>query len=80
MLTLSTITETPSTSKTWSSSLASIEGERVLEAGAAAAANGDAQRLPLRLGLTAEQLADLLGGLVGQGDRLCWESPSLHKV
>ena len=70
MLTLSTTTATPSTSKTLSSSLALVEGERVLEAGAAAAADGDAQRLVLgALGLAAEQLADLLGGLVGEGDR-----------
>ena len=46
-----------------------VEGERVLEAGATAAANRDAQRLTLGVGLGAEQLADLLGGLVGQRDR-----------
>ena len=72
MLTLSTTTATPSTSKTWSSSLALVEGERVLEAGAAAAADGDAQRLALGVVLAAEQLADLLGRLVGEGDRLLW--------
>ena len=49
-----------------------VEGERVLEAGAAAAADGDAKRLFAAIGLTAEQLADLLGGLVGQGDRCLW--------
>ena len=49
-----------------------VEGERVLEAGAAAAADGDAQRLVLGVGLAAQQLADLLGGLVGEGDRCVW--------
>ena len=57
-----------------------VEGERVLEARAAAAADGDAKRLFAAIGLAAEQLADLLGGLVGQGDRCVWESRSLHKV
>ncbi len=52
--------------------LGAIEGERVLEAGATAAANGDAKRLFLGLALAAEQLADLLGRLVGQGDRCLW--------
>jgi hypothetical protein len=46
-----------------------VEGERVLEAGATAAADGDAKRLLGTLGLPAKQLADLLGGLVGEGDR-----------
>ena len=58
--------------------LGAVEGERVLEARAAAAADGDAQRLALGIALTAQQLADLLGRLVGQGDRLLSESPSLH--
>jgi hypothetical protein len=52
--------------------LGTVEGERVLEAGATAAANGDAQRLALGVVLTAQQLADLPGRLVGKDDRLLW--------
>jgi hypothetical protein len=43
--------------------LGAVEGERVLEARAAAAANRDAQCLALGVVLTAQQLADLLGRL-----------------
>ena len=50
--------------------LGAVEGERVLEAGAAAAANRDAQRLALGVVLAAQQLADLLGRLAGERDRL----------
>ena len=60
--------------------LGAVEGERVLEAGAAAAANGDAQGLALGVVLAAEQLADLLDGLVAEGDRRCRAYRSLHKV
>jgi hypothetical protein len=50
--------------------LGAVEGERVLEARAAAAADRDAQRLALGVALSAEQLADLLDGLAGQGHRV----------
>jgi hypothetical protein len=46
-----------------------VEGERVLESGATAAADGDAKRLGVVL-LTTKELADLAGGYVGKGDRL----------
>ena len=64
--------------------LDAIEGERVLEARAAAAADGDAKRLALGVLLGAEQLADLAGRLLGEGDG-CLRSlglgrRSLHKV
>ena len=49
-----------------------VEGEGVLEAGATAAANGDAQRLLPTLALAPEQLADLGGSLLGQDDRGFW--------
>ena len=47
--------------------LALVEREGVLEAGAAAAANGDAERLVL-LVLAREQLLELLGGDVADLD------------
>jgi hypothetical protein len=49
-----------------------VEGERVLKAGASATADGYAQSLLGPLDLTPEQLADLLGGLIGEGDRGIW--------
>src|SRR4029079_16759973 len=49
-----------------------VEGEGVLEARANAAAAGNPQRLLPAVRLRAEQLADLLGGFVGEGDRGLW--------
>ena len=63
--------------------LGAVEGQRVLEAGAAAAAHGDAQRLLVGALLAAQQSADLPGRLGGERDRVLWESQryrSLHKV
>src|SRR5262245_25947710 len=51
--------------------LGAVEGERVLEAGASTAANGDPEGLALGLVLGTEQLADLRGGLVAYGDCCC---------
>lgn len=46
-----------------------VEGERVLEARAATAADGNPQSLLAALGLAAKQLANFLGGLGTEGDR-----------
>jgi hypothetical protein len=50
--------------------LGGVEGEGVLEPGATAAANRDAQRLLGPALLLAEQVLDLRRRLVGQLDRL----------
>jgi hypothetical protein len=50
--------------------LGGVEGERVLEAGAATAADRDAQSLLGSVLLLAEQLLDLARRLVGQRDGL----------
>ena len=63
MLTLSTTTATPSILEDVVVVLGLVEGERVLEAGAAAAADGDAQRLLGGVLLAAEQLPDLPAAL-----------------
>ncbi len=48
--------------------LGPVEGKRVLEARATTAADGDPQGLTLGVRLAGEQLGDLAGRLVGQGD------------
>ena len=61
-----------------------VERERVLEAGAAAAAHADAQAGGLDVGaLGRQELLDLLGALLGEGDHVCYSrafSPMLHEV
>src|SRR5690349_19948586 len=54
-----------------------VEGQRVLEAGAAAAAHADPQARALeRAPLAGQELLDLLGALVGEGDQRLAPVPS----
>ena len=69
MLTLSTTTATPSTSKTLSSSLGLSKASAYWKPEQPPPRTATRSAWSLGLGLTPEQLADLLGGLVGEGDR-----------
>ena len=57
---------------------AAVEAERVLEARAAAALDGDAQDARLALGLLGQQVADLHGRTLGERDDFDWALGDLH--
>ena len=71
MLTLSTTTATAVDLEDVVVLLDMVEGQRVLEARAATAADRDAQRLTPSVLLRGEQLGYLAGRLVGEGDGNC---------
>ena len=59
---------------------AGVEAEPVLEAGAAATLNRDAQDRALALRILGHQLADLLRGVRGQGNESVGALDDLHRV
>ena len=65
MLTLSTMTATPSTSKTWSSSLVLSKASAYWKPEQPPPRTATRRAWPSDVALAAQQLADLLGGLGG---------------